>query len=262
MGERVDLNGISTFYEVHGDGDPLVLLHGGFGGADLWGAQIADLEGQYRVLVPEQRGRGRTADGEGPITYQLLADDLVAFLERVVGTPAFLVGASDGGNVGLIVAMQRPDLLRKLVTIGANFDRDGLLPAASMWTDLAPDHEAWAGRRAVYEEVSPDGPDHFPVVFDKLQAMWRQGPMLTVGDLATIPIPVLVIAGDDDVIRHEHTITLYESLRQGQLAIVPGTSHGVFAEKPELLDRLIVDFLNEEGSPDTMFPIRRSASSK
>jgi len=262
MGERVDVNGFRTYYEVHGKGDPLVLLHGGFGGADLWGAQISDLENRFRVLVPEQRGHGHTPDGEGPITYQLLADDLVAFLERLVGAPVFLVGASDGGNVGLIVAMQRPDLLRKLVTIGANFDRDGLVPAAAFLTDLPPDHEAWAGRRAVYDAVSPDGPDHFPVVFGKIQTMWRQGPMLRVDDLATISIPVLVIAGDDDVIRHEHTIALYESLGQGQLAIVPGASHAVLREKPELLDRLIVDFLNEEAPPDTMFPIRRSASSK
>ena len=254
-----DVNGVHMYYEESGAGDPVILLHGGFGGAHLFGAQVPTFAERYRVLVPEQRGRGHTPDVEGPISYQILADDIVAFLERSVGEPAHLVGVSDGGIVGLLVAIQRPELLRKLVTVGANFHRDGLL-GGSMWTDASPDDAAWARARQQYAVVSPDGPDHFAVVFAKLHRMWREEPTLTESDLARIPIPVLVMAADDDVVVHGHTVRLYEALAHGQLAVIPGASHGVFLEKPELVNRIVLDFLAEEGDPQTIMPVRRATS--
>jgi pimeloyl-ACP methyl ester carboxylesterase len=136
MGEYADVNGVHMYYEVSGSGEPLVLLHGGFGGAHIWAAQVTDLAERFSVFVPEQRGRGHTADAKGPVSYQILADDIMAFLGQTVGRRAHLVGASDGGIVGLLVAMQRPDLLRRLVTIGSSFHRDGLV-GASMWTEAS-----------------------------------------------------------------------------------------------------------------------------
>jgi pimeloyl-ACP methyl ester carboxylesterase len=254
-----DVNGVHMYYEASGAGEPLLLLHGGFGGVHLFGGQVPAFAQRYRVLVPEQRGRGHTPDAEGSISYQLLADDIIAFLEADVGEPVRLVGVSDGGIVGLLVATQRPKLLAKLVTVGANFHGDGLLRTA-LWTDATPDDEAWAAPRQRYAAVSPDGPDHFPVVFAKLQHMWRDGqPTLSTGDLARIPVPVLVVVGDDDVIAHAHTVTMYEAIPGGQLAVIPGASHGVFMEKPELLNRIILDFLAEPGRPETMLPVRRAA---
>lgn len=256
MGEFADVNGAHMYFEVVGAGQPLLLLHGAVGGVHVWGAQIPELADRYRVFVPEQRGRGHTPDAEGPISYQILADDVIAFLELIVGSPAHLVGASDGGVVGLLVAMQRPDLLEKLVTIGANFHRDGV--DGSMWTSTSAEDEAWAGPRARYAAVSPDGPDHFPVLFAKLQRMWRDEPTLEVNDLRTISVPVLVVVGDDDVVYHPHTIALYEALPLGQLAVIPGASHAVFMEKPGILNRLILDFLEEDGPPQTILPVRRA----
>lgn len=257
-----DVNGVQMYYEETGQGRPLVLLHGGFGGAHLFADQVRDLSATHRVLVPEQRGRGRTPDVEGPITYQLLADDIAAFIEGVAGGQADIVGFSDGGVVGLLLALQRPELLRKLVAVGANFNGEGLLNAA-MWIDASPDDEAWAAPRARYAEVSPDGPAHFPVVFAKLQRMWRDGqPTLTPRDLSRIRIAVLVVVGDDDMIHLAHTTELYESLPLGQLAVIPGTSHGVFLEKPALLDRIMTDFLAEAEQPRTLLPVRRSRAAR
>lgn len=254
-----DVNGVHMYYETSGVGEPLLLLHGGFGGVHLFGGQVPAFAKRYRVLVPEQRGRGHTPDAEGPISYQLLADDIIAFLEGETGEPAHFVGVSDGGIVGLLVATQRPELLAKLVTVGANFHGDGLLSSA-LWTDASPDDEAWAAPRQRYAAVSPDGPDHFPVVFAKLQHMWSDGqPTLSTGDLARIPVPVLVLVGDDDVIDHAHTVTMYEAIPGGQLAVIPGASHAVFMEKPELMNRIVLDFLAEQGSPETMLPVRRAA---
>jgi len=256
MGQYADVNGVRIYYEEHGSGDPILLLHGGLAGTYVWDAMIPGLADSHHAYVPENRGRGRSPDVDGPITYQSMADDIMAFLEGTVGEPATLIGGSDGGIVGLLVAGQRPELLRKLVTIGANFHRDGLAGAA-MWLEGSPGDEDWAGPRQRYEEVSPDGPDHFPVVFEKLRTMWRTEPNMTVDDLAKIPVPVLVVAGDDDVVAHEHTVAMYEALPQGQLAIIPGASHGVFMEKADLLNRLILDFMAEEGPPQTLLPQRR-----
>lgn len=258
IGSYATVNGARMYYEVTGAGAPLLLLHGGFGGVHLFGAQLPALSERYRVYVPEQRGRGHSPDVDGPISYQILADDIAAFLEQVVAEPAHLVGVSDGGIVGLLVAAQRPELLRRLVTVGANFHREGLL-MGSRWTDASPDDPDWAAPRQHYATVSPDGPDHFPVVFAKLQRMWREEPTMTAADLAAIAIPVLVVAGDDDVIDHAHTIALYEALPHGQLAVIPGTSHGSFIEKPDLLNRLILDFLAESSPPETILPVRRAA---
>jgi pimeloyl-ACP methyl ester carboxylesterase len=259
MGDYVNVNGVHTYFEVSGAGRPLVLLHGGLGGVHSWIAQVPTLAERYEVFVPEQRGRGHTPDVEGAITYQVLAEDTIAFLQRSVAEPAHVVGASDGGIIGLLVAMQRPDLLRRLVTIGTNFHREGLLSGSS-WTDLSPEDDSWAMPRQRYQAVSPDGADHWSVIFGKLQRMWQEEPTLTVGDLANIPIPVLVMVGDDDAVVPTHTIALYEALPLGELAVIPGTSHAAFMEKPELVNRLILDFLSEEVPPKTLLPIRRARS--
>lgn len=135
MGEYADLPGVRTWYETEGAGDPLVLLHGGFCTNDTWGAQRADLAAAYRVFLPERRAHGHTADVAGPLTYQDMADDTVAFLETVVEGPAHLVGWSDGGVVALLVARDRPDLVRKVVAIGANFPRaPNVSPSRRCWT--------------------------------------------------------------------------------------------------------------------------------
>jgi pimeloyl-ACP methyl ester carboxylesterase len=258
--EFVDVNGVRMYYEVSGSGDPIVLLHGGFGGAHVFGGQVPAFAATHRVFVPEMRGRGHTADVAGPITYPLMTDDVTEFLEMVVKGPAHLVGVSDGGIIGLLLAGKRPDLIGRLVVVGSNFHGDGLL-AAEMWTTGSPDDAFWEGPRRHHGEVSPDGPEHFPVVFAKLQEMWRNGqPTLGTDDLNGIAVPVLVVAGDDDVVDHHHTVDMFEALRFGQLAVIPGSSHAVFMEKPDLLNRIVLDFLAEDGEPDTMLPVRRAAA--
>ena len=113
------------------------------------------------------------------------------------------------------------------------------------------------GRKERYGQLSPNGPNHWPVVFEKLSRMWSAEHTLTVEDLSTIEIPVLVIAGDDDVVAMDHTVALYEALKHGQLAVIPGASHLVFMEQPDLINTLIERFLDAKGPPALM-PIRRS----
>ncbi|CAL9331524.1 alpha/beta fold hydrolase [Streptomyces sp. enrichment culture] len=260
MGEYVGLPGVRTWYETEGSGEPLVLLHGGFCTNETWGAQRADLAAAHRLFLPERRGHGHTPDVPGPLTYRDMADDTVSFVETVVGGPAHLVGWSDGGVVALLVALARPDLVRTMVVVGANFR-----PGPECWADpgmldrMRPESPDVAFFRELYEAVSPDGPGHWPEVARKVLDMWRTQPALTIGDLAHIEVPTLVLVGDDDLVTLEHTIALYRAIPGSQLAVVPGASHTVPLEKPSLLNRLVLDHL-ANNPVETMLPVRRAAT--
>jgi pimeloyl-ACP methyl ester carboxylesterase len=126
----VDAVGVRTYYEAEGVGDPLVLLHGGLCTIEAFGAQTAALAPHYRVVNPERRGHGRTPDVPGPITYDNMTGDTIAFLDAVDVRDAHLVGWSDGAVVALKVALRRPDLVGKLVLIGQGVNHDGDSPVA------------------------------------------------------------------------------------------------------------------------------------
>ena len=252
MGTYIECGGVNTWYEVEGDGDPLVLLHGGMTDSRQFGLNVGALAERHRVLLPDRRGHGRTADVEGPISYEVMAADTVAFLEAVGCGPAHLVGHSDGGNVALLVALHRPDLVREVVMIGGNFAPGGLVPGA-----LDPD-EMLPFVQGAYGEVSPDGIDHLPVVIAKVARMWAEEPLLTEADLAQVSRRVLVMVGDDDAVTLEHTVALYRGLSGSELAVVPGTSHLLPLEKPDLVNRLILDFVGAD-PPATFLPLRRAA---
>jgi pimeloyl-ACP methyl ester carboxylesterase len=244
MGGYVRLGDVRTYYEDDGVGEPLVLLHPGHADSRAFEANVPGLAERFRVLRPDRRGHGRTPDVAGPISHTLMTDDTVAFLEQVVGGPAYVLGHSDGAVVALLTALRRPDLVRRLVFSSGVFHHEGWAPGA---IDL--DKETVAFFVDYYGAVSPDGPEHFAVVKEKLDRTHREEPALTVADLAGYPGPALVMVGDgDDEIPKAHTIALYEGLPRAQLAVVPGTGHGVLAEKPDLCNRIVIEFLTEEDS--------------
>lgn len=254
MAGYIEANGVSTWYEDRGDGDPLVLLHGGLTDSRDFTGNLDALAGRFRLLLPERRGHGHTADMSGPITVEAMAQDTIAFVDKIARGPVRLVGYSAGAIVALRVAVRRPDLVDRLVLISGAFDPDGLIlrPTA----DAPPP----APLLAAYAEVSPDGPSHFPVVIAKVARSAAQDPGLDPDELNTVTCPVLVVAADDDIVTLEHTLELYRNLRGGQLAVVPGTSHLLLQEKPQLCTRLVTDFLTT-GPAATAMPIRRASSS-
>lgn len=261
MGEYVDIGGVHTWYETSGDGEPLVLLHGGLEANGSWAAQIPALAEYFRVVAPERRGHGHTPDLEGPLSYEIMAGDMIGFIEAAIGESAHLVGWSDGGIIGLLIAGDRPDLVRKLVVIGANFDVSGYVPGFGQVLDLPSDSPQFAPFRGDYEAASPDGPEHWPVVFSKTMSMWKKEPHISVDELRRISARTLVVAGDDDICTLEHTVALYDAIPNAELAVVPGTSHLAPMERPDLVNSLILDFLRYEPVP-TLMPVRRAAQSE
>jgi len=259
MGTYVDIGGIKIWFDEEGSGDPLVLLHGGLVTNATWGAQLPAFAERYHVFAPERRGHGHTPDVDGPFSFEDMATDAIGFLETVVGAPAHLVGWSDGGTLALLVAIRRPDLVRKFVSMGALYNTQGNAPEAEgMIEHMDPDAPDMAMFKEMYEASSPDGGDHWPVVVRKLVEMWLREPDISIDELGRIAVPALIMSGDDDMVRLDHTVQIYHAIPGAELAVVPGTSHAVLMEKPELVNTIILDFLTKEPTP-TMMPMRRTA---
>jgi pimeloyl-ACP methyl ester carboxylesterase len=254
MAGYVELNGLRTWYDEHGRGEPLVLLHPGLVDSRAFTPNLGALAERFHTFTPERRGHGHTPDADGPITYELMAQDTIRFLDGVVGGPAYVAGCSDGAIVGLFVALRRPDLVLRLVCVAGVFHRDGWAPEALDANDVLPEFMA-----ASYGEVSPDGAAHFSVVVEKLARMHAEEPTMTIDDLQSIPCRTLVMVGDDDEVTLEHAVALYRGIPNAELAVVPGTSHGLLVEKPDLCNKMLVDFLTTEPVP-TLAPIRRQTS--
>jgi pimeloyl-ACP methyl ester carboxylesterase len=251
MEHHVELGGVRTWYGEQGAGDPLVALHPGLVDARAFGTNLAVWSARFHTFTPERRGHGHTPDVEGPLTFEQMAADTAAFIETVVGRPTRLLGVSDGAIVALLTAVRRPDLVTRLVAIAGPAHYQGWAPEA-----IDPANEAPAFMHQAYGEVSPNGIDHYPVVLAKMAQTHLVEPTLAPADLGRIGCRTLVMVGDDDEVRLEHAVEMYRALADGELAVVPGTSHGLLVEKPELCNQIILDFLEGEAVA-TLAPIRR-----
>ncbi len=233
----------------------MILLHGGMSSSRSLLRSIGPgLSASFHVGAFDRRGHGRTADTAAPFSYEDMADETIAFIEHL-DRRVHLVGHSDGANIALLVGMRRPDLLKRIVAVGANYHYQGLMPFPLL-SEHDPGFQEWATK---YAALSPDGIAHAATVLAKTNEMFRSGPTMTPDDLATIPVPTLVMAGDDDVATLEHTCTLYESLAVAQLAIVPGTSHALLKERTRDCVAIIERFLRQKLPVRTYAPIRRAS---
>ena len=245
-GAFIDVDGVGTYYEVTGTGEPLLLLHGGLCPAESWDPQTAALAERYRVYVPERFGHGRTPDVDGPITYESMAQHTIRFMEELGIDSAHLCGWSDGAVVALLVSLRRPKLVRKLVLLSQFVTLDGAPPAYLPFITALTPETAPAFLFDMYAALSPDGPEHFAVVFDKLRAAWTDETGIELSDLAHVMSPTLIVDGDDGCMTLEHAAAVHAALPDSQLAIVPGTSHALAMEKPHVVNQLLLDFFAEE----------------
>jgi pimeloyl-ACP methyl ester carboxylesterase len=243
------VNGLRMYYEIHGTGEPLLLLHGAFGAIDLWGPILTTLAEHHQVIAVEFQGHGHTADIiDRPLSYEQMADDVAALMAHLGIEQADIVGYSMGGTTGLQLAIRHPELVRKLVTVSPNYRSDGyyqeLLAGLSMMT-----LETFVGtpEEDAYLRHAPH-PEDFPVLVEK-QKVLPQEFAFPDEDVAAIAAPTLLVYGDSDVIRPEHAVALFRllgggvpsdltgSLPSSQLAILPGTTHRsiVLARADQLL---------------------------
>ena len=239
-GHYVQLGHMRMYYETYGKGKPLLLLHGGLSAIEGLRYQIPFFAKHYEVILPERPGHGRTADVAGPYTYEQMAHQTAQFMDALHLRKARLMGHSDGANLLFWLAAKRRDLVDRFISVGGNFNHTG----------CEPEFQKALKKQKVeidprYAAVSPDGASHYPVVFEKCRKLWLSEPKWKAGLIRKIKVPVLIAAGDCDMIRPEHTLALYRALALGELAIIPGTSHGLLKEKPKIINRLMLDFLQQ-----------------
>jgi pimeloyl-ACP methyl ester carboxylesterase len=235
---------VKIYYETYGNGPPVLVLHGGTVFLETMHYQITDLASDHFVVAPDTRGHGRSTDSPGPLHYADMTEDVIGLMDRLHIARADVVGWSDGGIVGLDLAMRHPDRIGRLVAIGANYDVAGLIEPA---TPISPESPSLAGARSFYRRVSPT-PQNWPIFVAKVQRMWETEPHFSVADLNKIRAPVLVIAGEHDLIRRDHTDELAHAIPGAREVIVPGASHLVPLEDPKAIDSAIRAFLTSAHS--------------
>jgi pimeloyl-ACP methyl ester carboxylesterase len=246
------IRGSQIFYETSGSGEPLLLLHGGFGTVDDFASQTPEFARHFKVVAFERPGHGHTADTEGPFTFATMAEYTAELIEALDLGASNILGWSDGAIVSLLLAISRPDLVKRLVSVSGLFNTDSLNPRTLAWIKSSTPESFRKDAAALvkrYDEVSPDGAAHFPVVFEKTKRLWLNEPDISHGDLARIVAPTLILAGDRDDITAEHTLELFRSIKGAQLCVVPGTTHFLLSERPVATNRAILDFLLAEGKP-------------
>lgn len=237
------------WFAERGTGDPFVLIHPGGTDSRSLGSLLDELADTYRLITPELRGHGRTADTAGEWTFSDLAADVAALLRELGLTHVHLFGWSDGAIVALELALAHPDLVRSLVFGAAPVRIDG-------WHPGVLGGEPPTFMADAYGELSPDGIEHWPVVTAKSARLHTLEPMIDNSRLEEIELPVLVVVADDDEVQLGHAIEVFESLPHGELAVLPRATHGAIIEKPRLLADLIRTF-HDPDAGDGIAPLRR-----
>ena len=228
----------------------MLLLHGGLSRTESFDKYVLPALRLKKVFGYDRAGHGRSPDVKGSFHFDFQMAEAVAYLEDVIKAPAHLIGYSDGGIIALMVAIKRPDLVKTITLIGANYHHDAGLPPIKAWTPVADDI-------AKYAHFSPDAPETLVKKIKKMVKIWATEPKMTIKDLKKIKCPALVIAGDDDMASLKHTNEIYEAIENSRLAIIPGASHLIDKDQPELLNKVIRDFLLNHEYPTTLMPVRR-----
>lgn len=226
------VNGHRYYYETYGQGRPLLLLHGG--GNSVQGSfskQIEAFAKTHAIVAPEQIGQGHTPDVDGPLTYTAMANDTAALLDQMHLRDVDVVGWSDGAILALMLAARHPELVRRLVVSGANFAPEGI-PAAEL------EQMRKLEEKGEWDRVIDAKLNHMQLVSPTRAELSRE-------ILGTIHKRTLVMSGDRDAIRLEHTLALFRALPEAQLWILPKTSHATFNERPEWVNPMVLRFLEE-----------------
>ncbi len=232
------VNGLEMYYEVHGTGQPLVVLHGAYMTIGTMGEIVPGLAETRRVIAVELQGHGRTADVDRPLTYEQMADDVAALIGHLGIEQADVFGYSMGGGAALQVAVRHPEVVRKLVVASASYTSDGMHPELlEMIPTITPEVFAGSPIEEAYLRTAPN-PDDFPNLVAKLKQLDMEPFAWPPEDIREIAAPTLLIIGDSDAIRLEHAVELFRLLGGGvmgdltglpksQLAVLPGTTHFV-----------------------------------
>jgi pimeloyl-ACP methyl ester carboxylesterase len=263
VGQYAEVNGINLYFETHGTGQPLILLHGGLGSGEMFGPTLTELAQQHQVIAVDLQGHGRTADIDRPIDIRLMADDIAALIDHLKLDKPDVVGYSLGGGVALFTAVKYPDKVRRLVVASAHARRDAIPPEMlaqqaqvnAAAAEFLKDTPMWE----LYQRVAPH-PEDFPRLLDKVGEAMAQDYDYTE-DVRSLQVPTLLVAADADMAPPSHYVEMFKlldgGLRDGgwmgegrpkgghALAILPGLTHYNLAISP-LFAAVTLNFLDDQ----------------
>lgn len=244
-GSHASVNGLKMYYEIHGTGRSLVLLHGAFGFVEGWGTLLPSLAKTQQVIAVELQGHGHTNDLDRPLAYEQMADDVAALLRQLQINDAEVFGYSMGGTVALGVAIRHPELVRKLAILGSSagnlkeaFEPEAYNQFLSIPADFAPPM-----LKAPYDRMSPD-PSQWPKLVEKIKNLERDSKGYSAAELKSIKAQTLIMIGDREGIRPEHAVELYRLIPRAQLAVFPGGDHFMIWQKPQEVLATLAPFLD------------------
>ena len=243
------IDDIKLYYEIYGEGEPLLIIHPNGGSIFNIAPQIREFSKSHKVIAVDSRGHGRSGMGGGALTYERMADDFDHLLEHLDIESADLLGWSDGGIIGLLLAIRHPEKIRKMAIMGTNLEPEGLYPWALRWIDREEKKLVKLSKAQGSNPTIEKGLAH-------LNLMARQ-PDIPAASLSRVRSPVLVMAGDRDIVRSAHTLLIFESLPKSQLEIFAGATHMLPADDPVKFNRSVASFLDKPFKrPDTQDLIR------
>jgi pimeloyl-ACP methyl ester carboxylesterase len=249
-GTQVRINDIAIYYEQYGQGVPLLVLSGGGLGRSIrdFDGCIPDLANHFRVIAPDSPGQGRSGQPDR-LSYSFLADTMSRLLDSLQLDSVYVMGLSDGAIVALLLADQRGDKVRKVVAVGANNGKAGFVLPEGFPLDSVkvPTVDQWAR----YHEKDIDRYKTLVPAKDwrkqasDLNQMWYADQYFPESTYDRIHVPVMIVLGDRDDISIDHGLDMHRKIKSSQFCVLPNTSHEVFAERPELITKIAIDFFNE-----------------
>jgi pimeloyl-ACP methyl ester carboxylesterase len=215
-GRFYEIRGFKMYAEIYGHGAPLLIIHGNGGSIRDFIYQIPYFEKKYKVIVADSRAQGNSADSGDSLTYEMMADDYAALLDAMKVDSAYVIGWSDGGINALLLAIRHPQKVKKLASTGANLVPDTSAVPKEVWDIALPTYLALKAKA----QKTPREKDEY-----KLMRLLAEQPHIPLTDLQKISCPSLIIGGDHDVIKEEHTMLIYKNIPGAYLWILPGSGH-------------------------------------
>jgi len=240
---EADANGIKIHYAIYGQGSPVIFLHGGLANTDYWGNQVPAVAAHHTVILMDSRGHGRSTRDARPYGYDLMADDVVALMDALKIPKADIVGWSDGGILGLDLAMRHKGRVGKVFAFAANTVTAGVVDGV----EKNPTFAAYIERAGHEYAAHSATPKEYDAFVDQISKMWADQPNWTDDQLKAIDTPVLVVDGDhDEAIKRAHTEYIAATIPHAGLLILPNVSHFAFLQDPDQFNFAILHFLGDE----------------
>ena len=234
------VNDIQMYYAVYGNGEPVLLIHGGLGHADVWGFQVPVLAATHKVIVADSRGHGRSTRSDQPYGYALMADDYLALLDHLKIDKTALVGWSDGAIIGLDIAIRHPERLSRLFAFGANYTPEGLKASVA---DDPVFNAAIARSGKDYARLSST-PGEFDAFVAQISEMWATQPNYTQDQLRAITVPTVIFVGEhDEAIEPAHTAEMAALIPNAELVIMKDASHFALWHEPDAFNATVLKVL-------------------